>query len=87
WYSVQADLERELAQDEFKRSVGQPLADLERTLAEETQALRRELDANAQSRTDEPRTDEPRTDTAPPDDGAFPTPTPLPAPTPRDPPP
>jgi sec-independent protein translocase protein TatB len=60
WYSVQADLERELAAEEYKRTVGRPLADLERTLAEEAQALRRSL----------------AVDTAPPDDGAFPTPTP-----------
>jgi sec-independent protein translocase protein TatB len=45
WYSVQADLERELAQEEYKRSVGKPLADLERELAEQAQALRRELEA------------------------------------------
>ena len=64
WYSVQADLERELAQEEYRRSVGKPLEDLERELAEQAQALRRELDA-------------PRAGSAPLDDGAFPTPTPL----------
>jgi len=67
WYSVQADLERELAQEEYQRTVGKPLADLERTLAEEAQALRRELDAPGA----------PRAASAPLDDGAFPTPTPL----------
>lgn len=64
WYSVQADLERELAQEEYRRSVGKPLADLERELAEQTEALRRQLD-------------EPRAGSAPLDDGTFPTPTPL----------
>jgi len=64
WYSVQADLERELAQEEYRRSVGKPLEDLERELADQAQALRRELDA-------------PRAGSAPLDDGAFPTPTPL----------
>ena len=61
WYSVQADLERELAQEEYKRTVGKPLEDLERELAEQAQALRRQLDAPS----------------TPLDDGAFPTPTPL----------
>jgi sec-independent protein translocase protein TatB len=65
WYAVQADLERELAQEEFKRSVGQPLADLERTLADQAQMLRREHDATAPG-------------ASPPDDGAFPAPTPPP---------
>ena len=64
WYSVQADLERELAQEEYRRSVGKPLEDLERELADQAQALRRELDA-------------PRAGSAPLDDGAFPTLTPL----------
>jgi sec-independent protein translocase protein TatB len=76
WYSVQADLERELAQEEYRRSVGRPLEDLERELADQAQALRRQLDASS---------------SAPPDDGAFPTPTPLDPPAgsaaPRDPPP
>jgi len=67
WYAVQADLERELAQEEFQRSVGKPVAELERELEEQAQALRRELDAA-------------RAGTAPPDDGAFPNPTPLPPP-------
>ena len=35
WYSVQADLERELAQEEFKRSVGKPLAEIKDALAEQ----------------------------------------------------
>jgi sec-independent protein translocase protein TatB len=43
WYSVQAELEREIADEEFKRTVGKPLADLERELAEQAQALRTEL--------------------------------------------
>ena len=68
WYSVQADLERELAAEEYKRSVGQPLADLERSLADQAQALRRDLDAA-------------RPGAAPPDDGAFPTPDPYEPPT------
>jgi len=68
WYSVQADLERELAAEEYKRSVGQPLADLERSLAEEAQALRRSLAAPAMG-------------AAPPDDGTFPTPEPYAPPT------
>ena len=58
WYSVQADLERELAQEEYKRSVGKPLADLERELAEQAQALRRELEA--------PPSQDPPADVAPP---------------------
>jgi sec-independent protein translocase protein TatB len=74
WYSVQADLERELAQEEYQRTVGKPLADLERSLAEEAQALRRQLDA--------PAVDVPLAASMPLDDGAFPTPTP---PTPLDP--
>src|SRR5688572_30715363 len=82
WYSVQADLERELAQEEYRRTVGKPLADLERELAEQAQALRRQLDA--------PGDDAMRPSSAPLDDGAFPTPTPLdpPAdpPVPREPP-
>jgi sec-independent protein translocase protein TatB len=45
WYSVQADLEREIAQEEYRRSVGKPLAELERELAEQAQALRRDLEA------------------------------------------
>lgn len=81
WYSVQADLERELAQDEYRRSVGKPLEDLERELADQAQALRSELDAPAAGAS--------RAGSAPLDDGAFPTPTPLdePAdtPAPRDP--
>ena len=72
WYSVQADLERELAAEEYKRSVGQPLADLERSLADQAQALRRELDA-AENQVMRPSS-------APLDDGAFPTPTPFEAP-------
>jgi sec-independent protein translocase protein TatB len=75
WYSVQADLERELAAEEYKRSVGQPLADLERSLADQAQALRQDLDAASPG-------------AAPPDDGAFPTPDPYEPPTdalPRDP--
>jgi sec-independent protein translocase protein TatB len=80
WYSVQADLERELAREEYQRTVGKPLADLERTLAEEAQALRRELEG--------PSDHASRAASAPPDDGAFPTPTPLESaapPAPRDP--
>ena len=81
WYSVQADLERELAQEEYRRSVGKPLEELERELADQAQALRRELGA--------PAADGPRAGSAPLDDGAFPTPTPLDEPTdppaPRDP--
>ena len=71
WYSVQADLERELAQEEFKRSVGQPLAELQETLAGQAQDLRREIEATAASA---------HPDSAPPDDGAFPEPTPIEAP-------
>ena len=47
WYSVQAELEREMAAEEYKRSVGQPLAELERTLKEQAQDLRRELDSSS----------------------------------------
>jgi sec-independent protein translocase protein TatB len=47
WYAVQADLEREMAQEEYRRSVGKPLAELERELAEQAQALRRDLAAAA----------------------------------------
>jgi sec-independent protein translocase protein TatB len=72
WYSVQADLERELAQEEFKRSVGKPLAELQETLAEQAQDLRREIEA-----TDTPVM---RPAAALPDDGAFPVPTPVEAP-------
>jgi sec-independent protein translocase protein TatB len=72
WYSVQADLERELAAEEFKRSVGEPMADLQRTLAEQGQALRRDIEA----------IDAPRVAIAPPDDGAFPVPTPMDPPAP-----
>ena len=68
WYSVQADLERELAQEEYRRTVGKPLADLERELADQSDALRRQLDA--------PVTDA-QASSAPLDDGAFPTPTPF----------
>jgi sec-independent protein translocase protein TatB len=69
WYSVQADLERELAQEEYRRTVGKPLADLERSLAEEAQALRRQIEA--------PAAEALPSASAPLDDGAFPTPTPL----------
>ena len=73
WYSVQADLERELAQEEFKRSVGKPLAELQETLAEQAQGLRREIEA-----TD---TAVMRPGAAPLDDGAFPVPSTVEAPT------
>ena len=68
WYAVQADLERELADEEYRRTVGKPLAELEKELAEQAQALRRGIEQDA--------------GTAPPDDGAFPAPTPLPTDTP-----
>ena len=35
WYAVQADLERELANEEYQRTVGKPLAELEKELAEQ----------------------------------------------------
>jgi sec-independent protein translocase protein TatB len=71
WYSVQADLERELAQEEYNRSVGQPLMELQATLAEQARELRKGIEATG-NRIDPAAT--------PPDDGAFPTPTPIEAP-------
>jgi sec-independent protein translocase protein TatB len=44
WYSVKADLERELAEEEYRRSVGVPLEELQQRLADEAQALRRQLE-------------------------------------------
>src|SRR5690242_17704631 len=44
WYSVKADLERELADEEFRRSVGEPLEDLQRPLADEARVLRRQIE-------------------------------------------
>ena len=52
WYAVQADLERELAQDEFRRSVGQPIEELRRALADEARALREELERPADAPAD-----------------------------------
>ena len=49
WYSVKADLERELAEEEYRRSVGEPLEELQKRLADEAQALRRQLEADATS--------------------------------------
>jgi sec-independent protein translocase protein TatB len=45
WYSVQAELEREMAAEEYRRSVGKPLEELERTLADQARQLRRDLEA------------------------------------------
>jgi sec-independent protein translocase protein TatB len=73
WYTVQADLERELAQEEFKRSVGKPLAEIKDALAGQAQDLRRELEATVPTMGPA---------TAPPDDGAFPVPTNVEAATP-----
>jgi sec-independent protein translocase protein TatB len=83
WYSLQADLERELAQEEFKRSVGQPLAELQRSLADQAQVLRRELDATAPGAAPPDGGALPTSE--PPDDGAFPTPTPHDDAAPREP--
>ena len=55
WYSVKADLERELAEEEFKRSVGEPLADLRKRLEDEARAMRADLEANVMR----PRADAP----------------------------
>jgi sec-independent protein translocase protein TatB len=81
WYAVQADLERELAQEEFRRSVGQPLEELERSLADEARALRERLDAEYAV--------EPREAAADPGDASIDATTPSPTddgePTPRDP--
>lgn len=44
WYSVKADLERELAEEEFRRSVGEPIEQLQQRLADEAHALRRQLE-------------------------------------------
>ena len=49
WYSVQAEFERELANEEFRRSVGKPLEELERSLADEAQQMRRQLQSPAAS--------------------------------------
>ena len=44
WYSVKADLERELAEEEFRRSVGEPIEQLQQRLADEAHVLRRQLE-------------------------------------------
>ena len=44
WYSVKADLERELAEEEFRRSVGEPIEQLQQRLADEAHMLRRQLE-------------------------------------------
>jgi sec-independent protein translocase protein TatB len=44
WYTVKADLERELAEEEFRRSVGEPLEELQKRLEDEARALRRQLE-------------------------------------------
>ena len=49
WYSVQAEFERELANEEFRRSVGKPLEELERSLADEAQQMRRQLQSSVAS--------------------------------------
>jgi sec-independent protein translocase protein TatB len=63
WWSVKADLERELAEEEFRRSVGEPLADLRKRLADEAKAMRADLEAQMKT----PRADAPppAADTAP----------------------
>jgi sec-independent protein translocase protein TatB len=45
WYSVRADLERELDQEDLRRSVGEPLAELQQSLASEAEAMRRQIEA------------------------------------------
>jgi sec-independent protein translocase protein TatB len=45
WYSVRADLERELAEEDLRRSLGEPLAELRNALADEAEAMRRRFDA------------------------------------------
>jgi sec-independent protein translocase protein TatB len=47
WYAVKADLERELADEEFRRSVGEPLEALQKRLQDEAQALRRRIEDDA----------------------------------------
>jgi sec-independent protein translocase protein TatB len=44
WYTVKADLERELAEEEFRRSVGEPLEELQKRLEDEARVLRRQLE-------------------------------------------
>jgi len=60
WYSVKSEFEREMASDELKRSVGNPLGDLRSAVSEASRELgdvRRELgdslrDAEALAKTD-----------------------------------
>ena len=54
WYAVRADLERELADDEMRRHLQQPLADVKQALAEHADTLRRELDAPVITGSDAP---------------------------------
>ena len=54
WYSVKAELERELASEELQRSLKNPLADLEPQMQALEADLRKEIDGLDPTRSDAP---------------------------------
>lgn len=59
WYSVKAELERELASEELQRGLGNPLSDLKPQMQALEKELREEFDAMDPTRASPPVADEP----------------------------
>lgn len=69
WYSVKAELERELASEELQRSLKNPLADLEPQMQALEKDLRKEVEGLDPTRP-EPRPDAPPIEAPPPEPSA-----------------